>query len=153
MEPCFCWLRLLLTTLLCLNLWWAQRPSSSETNVGAMALVLMQHSLALWHRSWTFLEGLRAAAQSLLSGRTRISRGYRSRRKTAPGQRIPGQRISTLSGSARSVEAITNVLRKSVRPLLQQALERLPQFAYSRGLSTADALLRTHRHAHQVRNC
>ena len=48
-------------------------------------------------------------------------------------------------------KAITTVLRMEIRPLLEAALQRLPQFAYTGGRSTYDALLRVHGHGLKVR--
>ena len=48
-------------------------------------------------------------------------------------------------------KAITTVLRKEIGPLLERALQTLPQFAYTGGRSTQDALLRVHGHGLQVR--
>ena len=47
-------------------------------------------------------------------------------------------------------KAITTVLRLEIRPVLEKALEELPQFAYTQGRSTTDALLRIHGHGSQV---
>ena len=47
-------------------------------------------------------------------------------------------------------KAIATVLRLELRPVLEKALEELPQFAYTRGRSTTDALLRIHGHGSQV---
>ena len=49
-------------------------------------------------------------------------------------------------------KAMATVLHMKVRPLLDRALQRLPQYASSGGRSTHDALLRVHGHGLQVRH-